>query len=130
MTANSPTTLYDVVGGDQFFLDLVDLFYVRVEQDDLLRPLYPPDLTDSKLDLAQFLAQYWGGPQIYSSRKGHPRLRMRHNRFAIRTAEKDAWLAAMGGAVDEIEATDDVKARLREYFDMAATHLINAPDPD
>lgn len=126
--SDAPTTLYDEVGGDVFFIGLVDRFYVHVEADPTLRPLYPPDLADSKLDLAQFLSQYWGGPQIYSNRKGHPRLRMRHNRFSIGVAERDAWMAAMTAAVDESDDVDDsIKARLHEYFEMAATHLINAP---
>ena len=39
-------------------------------------------------------------PTTYSEQRGHPRLRMRHARFAIGTAEADAWLRHMtdGGA--------------------------------
>ena len=36
--------LFDRVGGEQFFVDLVDRFTLGVAGDPLLRPLYPDDL--------------------------------------------------------------------------------------
>ncbi len=71
-------TLFDRVGGEQFFVDLVGRFYLGVAGDPLLRPLYPDDLSESSQHLALFLMQYWGGPGTYSEQRGHPRLRMRH----------------------------------------------------
>ena len=37
-------TLYEQIGGDPTFRRLVDAFYARVEQDPLLRPIFPDDL--------------------------------------------------------------------------------------
>ena len=54
--------LYERVGGEPFFVDLVDRFYLGVAGDPLLRPLYPDDLRESSRHLALFLMQYWGGP--------------------------------------------------------------------
>jgi hemoglobin len=71
------------------------------------RPLYPADLEPGKANLAGFLAQYWGGPPDYSARRGHPRLRMRHFRFAIGTRERDAWLRHMAAAVHESHASPE-----------------------
>ena len=51
--------LFDRVGGNQFFVELIDAFYLGVAGDPLLRPLYPDDLTEGKEHLALFLAQYW-----------------------------------------------------------------------
>jgi hemoglobin len=78
-------TLFARVGGEQFFTDLVDHFYLGVAGDPLLRPLYPDDLTESRGHLALFLMQYWGGPTTYNEQRGHPRLRMRHAPFVVRT---------------------------------------------
>ena len=75
--------LFTRVGGEQFFVDLVDHFYAGVAGDPLLRPLYPDDLTESGHHLALFLMQYWGGPATYLEQRGHPRLRMRHMPFVI-----------------------------------------------
>ncbi|MEO1060997.1 MAG: globin [Actinomycetota bacterium] len=125
MTDEQQVTLFEAVGGRPFFDDLVDRFYAGVEADERLRPLYPDDLTESRLDLAEFLSQYWGGPPIYSDRKGHPRLRMRHGGFAIGEAEKTAWLTAMLAAVDAVTPPGDIRRALVDYFEMAATHMIN-----
>jgi hemoglobin len=118
-------TVYERVGGEGFFFDLVDRFYARVETDSVLRPLYPGDLSRPRRHLAMFLAQYWGGPPAYNAERGHPRLRMRHVRFAIGPNERDAWLRHMLAAVDESTASDVDKAALRHYFTSAAKSLIN-----
>ena len=119
-------TLFDRVGGRPFFDQLVSDFYDAVDQEPLLRPLYPDRLERSKVDLAEFLSQYWGGPQVYSERKGHPRLRMRHGRFAIGWDERQAWLRCMASAVEASGADSETRRQLLEYFDMAATHLVNS----
>jgi hemoglobin len=118
-------TLYDRVGGEPFFAALVERFYAGVENDPVLRPLYPARLERSKRHLALFLAQYFGGPPVYHAERGHPRLRMRHVRFAIGRAERDAWLAHMHAAVAAAEVAEEDRATLLSYFDMAATSLVN-----
>jgi len=119
-------SVFELVGGQPFFDDLVDAFYERVERDPVLRPIYPEDLAPGKRALAMFLAQYWGGPPEYSAEKGHPRLRMRHAPFTIGEEQRDAWLASMLAALDETDAPMAAKTALREYFAMAATAMINS----
>ncbi|HUX05020.1 MAG TPA: globin [Acidimicrobiales bacterium] len=120
-------TLYDQVGGQPFFDRLVDAFYVSVEASELLRSMYPEDLTESKRSLALFLAQYWGGPALYQSERGHPRLRMRHAPFRITKAARDAWLDAMTSALASVrdELSDDQYREMAEYFAMAANQMRN-----
>ena len=121
--------LFNRVRGEQFFIDLVDRFYLGVAGDPLLRPLYPADLVESAQHLALFLMQYWGGPGTYNEQRGHPRLRMRHAPFVIGPAERDAWLRHMEGALAGLEAEDRISApdaaELRAYLDMAAHQLVN-----
>jgi len=123
--------LFDRVGGEQFFVDLVDRFYVGVAGDPLLRPLYPEELSESSHHLALFLMQYWGGPGTYNEQRGHPRLRMRHAPFIIGPAERDAWLRHMEDALAQLETEDRISpadaAELRSYLDMAARQLVNTP---
>ena len=122
--------LYERVGGEEFFFELVDRFYLQVAGDPLLRPLYPEDLSESRRHLALFLIQYWGGPSTYNEQRGHPRLRMRHAPFVIGPAERDAWLRHMVSAVAAMAGTTDLSdvdaAELTAYFDMAAHSLVNA----
>ena len=118
-------SLFLRVGGEPFFVDLVERFYQRVVEDDVLRPLYPDDLNPGKANLAAFLAQYWGGPATYSDTRGHPRLRMRHASFSIGMEERNAWVKHMLNAVGESDIGDQDKALLIEYFAMAASSLVN-----
>jgi hemoglobin len=120
-------TLYERVGGEPFFIALVERFYAGVHSDPLLRPLYPEDLGPPSRHLALFLAQYWGGPHTYSQQRGHPRLRMRHLPFRIGLAERDAWLAHMHAAIDSSSASPADRQALVDYFETAATSLMNQP---
>lgn len=132
----APPTVYEIVGGQRFFDELVDRFYDAVEDDPLLRPMYPRDMGPSRRRLAGFLAQYWGGPPHYSEERGHPRLRMRHMPFAIGSAERDAWMAHMTASLDAATIADgtgrplpaEIRDAMFDHFDNAATHLINQPD--
>jgi hemoglobin len=123
-------TLYERVGGEQFFVDLVDRFYLGVAGDPLLRPLYPDDLVDPARHLALFLVQYWGGPATYNDERGHPRLRMRHAPFVIGAPERDAWLRHMGDSLAALEREGRIEppdaGELRAYLDMAANTLVNS----
>ncbi|HTJ77290.1 MAG TPA: globin [Acidimicrobiales bacterium] len=122
-------SVFDAVGGQPFFVDLVEGFYAGVSTDSLLRPMYPEDLTDSRRHLAAFLVQYWGGPPTYSQERGHPRLRMRHAPFAIGEAQRDAWLRHMLAALDVVAAVrrppEEAVARIRAYLTDVADFLVN-----
>lgn len=122
---NTAMTLYEVVGGSAFFVELIEHFYARVETDPLLVHMYPDDLAAPKANTAAFLVQYWGGPTTYSDERGHPRLRMRHAPFAIGRAERDAWVGHMLAAIEAMDPQPGVAAALTDYFETAATHMIN-----
>ena len=123
--AEPQTTLYQRVGGISYFKDLVDRFYGYVVADAALRPMYPDDLEPGKNNLAMFLVQLWGGPPYYSRDRGHPRLRMRHMPFAIGQAERDAWFRYMREAVLSTDVSEGDADLLLDYFDKAATFMIN-----
>lgn len=146
-SADNPATrisLFDAVGGSDFFIAVVDHFYANVVTNDVLRPMYPEDLGDARRHTALFLIQYWGGPGTYSEERGHPRLRMRHLPFAIGQAERDAWFELMMLGVDETLAaapdnsilkhpsegadiTATARSMFHDYFDQASTAMINQP---
>jgi hemoglobin len=123
-----PESFYDAVGGEETFRRLVARFYAGVAEDPLLRPLYPEqDLSGAEERLRLFLMQYWGGPTTYSEQRGHPRLRKRHMPFAIGAAERDAWLARMRTAVDELGLSPELERPLWDYLTMAAYSMQNVP---
>ena len=120
--------VYEAAGGAETFQRLVERFYARVADDPLLRPIYPEkDLSGPTERLTLFLIQYWGGPSTYNEQRGHPRLRLRHQPFAIGQAERDAWLGHMTAAVDSLELAPSVRKALLDYFETASTAMINRP---
>ena len=123
--STTPESVYEQLGGAPFFDALAARFYAGVAGDPVLRPLYPGDMADAEVNLRDFLIQYWGGPDDYSRRRGHPMLRARHLPFVIGPRERDAWMHHMGAAVRASGARADLAAELLGYFDRAATHLVN-----
>ncbi len=136
--ATHKVTVFQAVGGQPFFDRLVSRFYDHVANDSVLLSLYPDqvDLGPAQERLALFLGQYWGGPDTYSQRRGHPRLRGRHAPFVIDPAAGEHWVAAMLDALARTmpevpldpELAELVRERMTEYFTMSAAHMVNAPD--
>jgi hemoglobin len=119
-------TFYDAVGGHETFRRLIAAFYARVENDPVLRPLYPEEeLGPAAERLRMFLEQYWGGPRTYSEVRGHPRLRARHVPFRIDDEARVAWLANMRAALDEIHLHPEADRVLWDYLQTAAQTLVN-----
>jgi len=124
-------SVYDAAGGEPTFRRLVERFYAGVASDPILRPIYPEeDLAGATERLTLFLIQYWGGPNTYSRERGHPRLRMRHNPFAIGRRERDAWLKHMRAAVESLDLQPNVRKALLDYFETASTAMINMGGPE
>jgi hemoglobin len=120
--------IYSLIG-ESGFERLVAAFYRRIPQDDILGPMYgDEDLPGAEHRLRDFLIFRFGGPPRYIQERGHPRLRMRHVRFAIGNAARNRWLELMNQAVDEAMLPQDAAAALRSFFDSTATFLINTGD--
>jgi hemoglobin len=119
---------FELAGGEPTFRLLVRRFYTAVASDPVLRPVYPDEDLEGPIErLTLFLIQYWGGPDTYSAQRGHPRLRLRHQPFAIGPAERDAWLGHMTAAVESLELAPAVREAMLDYFDTASTAMINRP---
>jgi hemoglobin len=120
-------SVFERVGGVEFFEHLVNGFYNRVKDDAVLLALYPDpaDLSGARWRLTWFLVQYFGGPTVYSDLRGHPRLRMRHHPYAIGPLERDHWLAAMRGALVEVGPEPADATALWDYFATAAEAMRN-----
>ncbi|ABY25004.1 globin family protein [Renibacterium salmoninarum ATCC 33209] len=122
-----PENFYETVGGHATFVKLVHEFYLRVAQDEILRPMYPEDdLAPAECRMLMFLEQYWGGPKTYLEERGHPRLRMRHAPFAVTPAARDRWLDLMRAALDATELSPLHDGMLWDYLDRAAHSMVNS----
>lgn len=112
--------------GEPGFTRLVAAFYRRVPGDDILGPMYPAeDLAGAEERLREFLIYRFGGPPRYIAQRGHPRLRMRHNPFAIDRAARDRWMQLMTAALADAALPAEAEAVLLEFFEGTATFVIN-----
>jgi hemoglobin len=52
---------------------------------------------------------------------------MRHAGFEIDLAARDAWLACMMAAIDDMDIEEVLRNQLVEYIEMAAHSMVNQP---
>jgi len=120
--------IYSAIG-QEGFERLVAAFYRQVPDDDILGPMYPSkDLHAAERRLRDFLIFRFGGPATYINQRGHPRLRMRHARFAIDNAARARWLKLMNNALESARLPPETTQVLRAFFQSTATFLMNRQD--
>ncbi|MFT3956368.1 MAG: group II truncated hemoglobin [Piscinibacter sp.] len=119
---------YQRLGGEAVVVQLVDAFYAAMDRRDdarTIRAMHAADLAHTKAVLRLYLAEWLGGPKQYSAERGPPRLRRVHMPFAIDAAARDAWLACMADALQEIGANEALRSELLAAFGKVADHLVN-----
>lgn len=126
-----PTSPFAQLGGLDGIRALVDRFYdlmdTAPEAADVRR-LHAASLKRSREKLYEYLTGWTGGPPLYESRYGHPRLRARHLPFAIGAHERDQWLWCMDRALDEHAMPEAVRTFLRQKLHQLADHMRNQPE--
>jgi len=129
----SDNTPYQALGGDAGVRKLVDTFYDlmdAVPEYHGIRKLHPQDLGGSREKLYLFLSGWLGGPPLYIEKYGHPMLRARHLPFSIGIAERDAWLACMLQAMEDIGIEEALRAALLKAFFGTADWMRNRREND
>jgi len=125
--ADAPTT-FEKIGGDAAVAQLTARFYDlmdTVPQFAELRALHPEDLKGSRDKLYMFLSGWFGGPDLFVEKFGHPRLRARHMPFEIGTRERDQWVACMVLAMEDVGIEEGIRAKLLENFFSTADFMRN-----
>jgi hemoglobin len=121
-------TPYAWIGGEEKVRALVERFYDLMDLEPgyaALRATHGTTLEQARQKLFWFLSGWLGGPQHYTERFGHPRLRMRHLPFRIGIQERDQWLACMDQAMGEVGVDEALRARLRDSFFQTADWMRN-----
>ena len=124
----SPSTPFEWIGGEDTVKALVERFYDLMDlepQYAALRAAHGNELANARQKLYWFLCGWLGGPQHYTDRFGHPRLRMRHMPFRIGVKERDQWLACMDQAMQEVGVDPVLRERLKESFFQTADWMRN-----
>ena len=124
-------TPFDAIGLDAA-IALAKRFYDHMDaHEPALVSVHRLDETGTKVDpivrerFTLFLIEWLGGPSDYSTKYGHPRLRMRHAHVPIDEAQRDAWLRCMNAALDDASVPDDTRGYLKRRFAEVADFLRN-----
>ena len=88
--------------------------------------MHPEDDRNSRRNLFEFLSGWMGGPDLYTERKGHPRLRMRHLPFSIGSAEAEEWMRCMRGALADTGVEEPLLGYLDRQLEQTARHVRNS----
>lgn len=138
MMENFQRSLYEMLGGESGLRCLVNRFYDIMDSSpeaSKIRGFHAKSLKQSREKLFMFLSGWSGGPQLYTEKFGHPRLRMRHLPFAIGSVERDQWLWCMDKALDQggydPHVVEFLKTRFAEVADFMRNQLeglISSPD--
>ncbi|TCP58221.1 hemoglobin [Tumebacillus sp. BK434] len=128
MLDNPQKTIYEMIGGGETIRRLVDAFYKRVGEHPGLKDMFPADLTETADKQYLFLTQFFGGPQLYSDKYGHPMLRARHMPFAVTPERAKFWLGCMREAMDEIGLEGPVADYIYDRFIQTAHHMVNTAE--
>lgn len=124
---NTPTP-YKALGGADGLHRLVDRFYELMDELPeayAARRIHPDSLAGANESLFEFLSGWFGGPNLYIEKKGHPRLRMRHLPYSIGPMQRDAWMLCMRAAINEQVADEQLRNGLLKAFSDMADHMIN-----
>ena len=130
--AMNTITPYDVIGGEQAIISLVERFYFYMDilpEAQGIRAMHQPNLDSAKTKLFKFLSGWLGGPNLFIEEFGHPMLRARHLPFAIGESERDQWMLCMNKALAELTMDPRLKTNLHNALQHLATHMINQ-EPD
>jgi hemoglobin len=124
------TTLYEMIGGAPIFDKLVRHFYSYVEQDPVLRPLFPENFDAVSERQYWFLTQLFGGPLLYQQNRGQPKLKLRHQEFPITAQHVEAWLVCMDLALTDAGIQGPAREFMFDRLTKTAHHMMNTPPDD
>lgn len=128
MNTNITMTPYEALGGEAGVRRLVHRFYELMDELPeayTVRQMHPESLAGSAQSLFEFLSGWFGGPDLYAAKKGHPRLRMRHAPYAVGPVVRDEWMLCMTQALTEQVVESVLRETLINTFSQMANHLIN-----
>lgn len=105
-------SLYDWLGGMAAFEKLTATFYARVPADPILAPVFAHMSPAHAQHVAEFLAEVFGGPAVYTTQRGGHAAMIRHHLSRSLTHEqRRRWIELLLTCCDDIGVPDDPEFR-------------------
>lgn len=119
---------YKAAGELAGLTQLVEDFYQNMQSfagtnAQMLRAMYPEDLTQPKKKLTYFLCGWLGGPKLYAEHIGGINIPSFHKRFPIGGEARDAWMLCMESAINKQEFAESFKEYLIAQFWVPAHRI-------
>jgi hemoglobin len=111
-TPGTPT-LFEWAGGGGAIERLIDAFYDRVEQDELLSPFFPGGVSrDHREHVTAWWSEVFGGPDRYTRELGGYENMLAHHRdLGITIEQRRRFAFLMSVAADDAALPDDPEFR-------------------
>jgi len=111
--AAKPPTLYEWAGGRDAFRRLIEAFYDRVEDDELISPLFPGGVRREHRDhVILWWSEVFGGPPDYTDQLGgYRRMVTKHKDLAITPEQRLRFANLMSLAADGAGLPEDPEFR-------------------
>jgi hemoglobin len=112
-TTGGEPTLYEWAGGSAAFTRLIDAFYDRVEQDELLSPFFPGGVhQEHRRHVAAWWSEVFGGPAAYTEQLGgYERMLNKHRLLGITAEQRFRFASLMSLAADDAAMPTDPEFR-------------------
>ncbi|HEX3393672.1 MAG TPA: group II truncated hemoglobin [Acidimicrobiales bacterium] len=106
-------TLYEWAGGDDAFVRLIGCFYDRVENDELISPLFAGGVSaEHRAHVAAWWQEVFGGPASYTDEFGGYTVMVdKHRNLGISAEQRRRFVALMSAAADDAGLPDDPEFR-------------------
>lgn len=126
MTNRTP---YQILG-DEGTRQLTAAFYDVMDElpeAASIRRMHRESLDDVKEKLYEYLSGWMGGPAVYHEKYGTICMTKPHAGYQIGERERDQWLMCMHRALERIDASNELKAMLKDPMFQVAEAIRNAP---
>ena len=134
MEAKAPPTLFAWAGGTEAFVRLINAFYDRVEDDELLAPLFGGRVTEEHRDhVVAWWSEVFGGPTRYTNELGgYERMLAKHRGLAITPEQRFRFASLMSLAADDAGLPDDpdFRSAFIAYVEWGTRLALHNSQPD
>jgi hemoglobin len=124
----TPYQLLGAEGIEQLAHAFYDVMDELPEARDI-RAMHGQDLTEVKQKLSDYLTGWMGGPPLYQAKHGTVCLTEPHKPYSIGPEETQQWLLCFDKALEKINASDEVKAMLKQPIQRIAAAVQNRQQP-